>query len=41
MPTYEYECLKCGDKFELQRGIDQSVLEENKQLVEAINRLSK
>lgn len=22
MPIYEYECLKCGEKFELRRSMD-------------------
>ena len=24
MPIYEYECLACGEKFELRRGINRS-----------------
>ena len=24
MPTYEYECRNCGEKFELQRGMNDS-----------------
>jgi len=24
MPIYEYECLKCGERFELRRGMSDS-----------------
>jgi putative FmdB family regulatory protein len=29
MPSYEYECKKCGDRFEIRRGFFDKAKEEN------------